>query len=92
MNLDLQHEGRLRPVNSPSLRCRTVSILSRGEPKVPHNARRTVRRDDEKRDLGKEKENLTDSRPYRTWIVIKSGFRYGGHGEEQRYRPMTSLS
>ena len=80
MNLDLQCEGRLRPVHSPSLRCKTISILS-GEPKGPHNASRTVH--DEKRDFHKDRWYITDGRPDRTWVIIKSSFRYGGHSEEQ---------
>ena len=79
MNLDLQHEGRLRPVHSPSLRCKTLSILS-GEPtfKGPYKASRTVH--DKKRYFYKDKQYITNSRPDRTREIIKSGFGNGGHG------------
>ena len=82
MNLDLQHEGRLRPVHSPSLRCKTISIRS-GEPDDPYNASLTVH--DKKRDLYEDKLYITNSRPNRNWGIIKSSFRNGGHGEEQDY-------
>ena len=78
MNLDLQYEGQLRPVHSPSLRCKTISILRKPTFKGPYNASRTVY--DEKRELYKDKQNITNARPDRNWEIIKSCFGDGGHG------------